>query len=295
MQELIREYLDYLAVEKGLTMNTLNSYRRDLSQFTSFLARKNRQIPGGLDRAAIYGFLEELKGRGRSTSTLARVLASVRSFCQFLLAEGYMESNPAFNLPTPRPEKKLPRVLSLEEVERLLTRPRNTEHPGRRDKAMLELLYACGLRVSELISLDQGDLDARAGILRCRGKGMKERLVPVGSLALESVGVYLVLTRPVFCRRSEEMALFLNQRGGRLTRQGFWKVLKKYVNLAGINGEVTPHTLRHTFATHLLENGADLRSVQEMLGHADIATTQIYTMVTREKIREIYDQTHPRA
>lgn len=203
--------------------------------------------------------------------------------------------NPAADLESPKTEKKLPRVMSPQEVDILLEQPDALHVTGIRDKAMLEVIYATGIRVSELMSLDVADINLDAGFIRCTGKGSKERMIPLGSVAVRHVDQYLNDGRPKLVRHSGESALFVNQHGKRLTRQGFWKILKKYARLAGINKEITPHTMRHSFATHLLENGADLRSVQEMLGHADISTTQIYTQVTGRKLRDVYEKTHPRA
>ncbi len=291
----LKNYIDYLAVEKGLSKNTLESYQRDLNKFIKYLNQQNLAKPELIDREALTSFFYMLKQNGYASSTISRSTASIRSFFNFLLQEGILTDNPALHLDSPKIEKKLPRVLSTDEVDQLLSQPKKSNHNGLRDKAMLELLYASGIRVSELISLDISDFEPQAGFLRCRGKGMKERIVPVGSLAIDHVNEYLNNSRALLLRTSNEPALFINNHGKRMTRQGFWKILKKYARQSDINGEITPHTLRHSFATHLLENGADLRSVQEMLGHSDISTTQIYTQVTRRRIREIYDQTHPRA
>ncbi len=295
MQKQMDNYTNYLAVEKGLARNTLDSYRRDLKKFLTFMRKQEVTAPGQVDREALNHFIATLKKEGFATSTITRCIASIRSFFNFLLQEGIIENNPALELESPKIEKKLPRVLSTKEIDKLLSQPRKSQHNGLRDKAMLELLYASGIRVSELVALDITDFDPHVGFLRCRGKGMKERIVPIGSVAINHVSEYLDNSRAKLLKKNGESALFVNHHGSRMTRQGFWKILKKYVRKSNINGEVTPHTLRHSFATHLLENGADLRSVQEMLGHSDISTTQIYTQITRRKIREIYDKTHPRA
>lgn len=296
---MIRSWLDpfshYLSVERGLARNTLESYRRDLRKFISFLEKGKITSPQKVDRPLITGYLLSLKEEGRAPSTISRNVASIRSFFNFLVQESALEDNPAQLIKAPRIEKKLPRVLTAKEVDRLLQQPRNDGQAGLRDKAMLELLYASGIRVSELVSLNVIDFSPEVGYLRCRGKGMKERIVPIGSMAVSCVLEYLHNCRPKMQKMNDEKALFLNHHGRRLTRQGFWKILKKYAQKSRINGEITPHTLRHSFATHLIENGADLRSVQEMLGHSDISTTQIYTQITRRKIREVYDKTHPRA
>jgi integrase/recombinase XerD len=295
METQINNYMNYLAVEKGLSKNTLESYRRDLLKFIAFMNQAQIRKPEEVNREALNFFIADLKKKGRATSTISRCIASTRSFFNYLLQEGLIAKNPTMELESPKLEKKLPRVLTTGEVERLLAQPLIGDHHGLRDKAMLELLYASGIRVSELVSLNISDFDPRVGFLRCSGKGMKERIVPIGSLAINSVNDYLAGSRNRLLKSNGETALFVNQHGNRMTRQGFWKILKKYARKTNINGEITPHTLRHSFATHLLENGADLRSVQEMLGHSDISTTQIYTQITRRKIREIYDQTHPRA
>lgn len=292
---MLDEYCNYLAVEKGLAGNTVESYRRDLNKYAAFVKKNKVENLILADRRLISSFLAELKNRGNATSTISRTVASLRSFYNFLLQEGMIENNPAHDLETPKIEKKLPNVLTTGEIDCLLGQPKPGQHNGLRDKAMLELLYASGIRVSELVSLDVNDFDSQVGYLRCRGKGMKERIVPVGSIAINYVLEYLNSTREKLCKDNGEKALFVNHHGSRMTRQGFWKLLKKYAQKSNINGAITPHTLRHSFATHLLENGADLRSVQEMLGHSDISTTQIYTHVTRRKIREVYDKTHPRA
>lgn len=295
METQINNYMNYLAVEKGLSKNTLESYRRDLLKFIAFMNQAQIRKPEEVNREELNFFIADLKKKGRANSTISRCIASTRSFFNYLLQEGLIAKNPTMELESPKLEKKLPRVLTTGEVERLLAQPLIGDHHGLRDKAMLELLYASGIRVSELVSLNISDFDPRVGFLRCSGKGMKERIVPIGSLAINSVNDYLAGSRHRLLKSNGETALFVNQHGNRMTRQGFWKILKKYARKTNINGEITPHTLRHSFATHLLENGADLRSVQEMLGHSDISTTQIYTQITRRKIREIYDQTHPRA
>ena len=243
----------------------------------------------------ILEYLAEQKQKGLAVSTLTRNLASIRSFYQYLLQEQIVQENPAGELESPRAEKRLPTVLSFKDIELLLEQPQPKGNIGMRDKAMLELLYATGIRVSELVSLNLDNVNLKMGFLKCDGKGNKERIVPLGSVAIKSLQEYLQNGRLKLLKQRDEKALFINQHGKRLTRQGFWKILKKYALRTGINAEITPHTLRHSFATHLLENGADLRSVQEMLGHADISTTQIYTQITRKKIKEIYNQTHPRA
>lgn len=295
MERILKDFIYYLSVERGLADNTLDSYQRDLIKYLQFLKKHGIKDYHEISRAYISQFLLEQKEKGLAPSTLTRNLASIRSFYNFLLREQIIQENPAAELESPRTEKKLPRVLSFKDMERLLEQPKTGEVIGLRDKAMLELLYATGIRVSELVSLSLNNVNIKMGFLRCDGKGNKERMIPLGSVAIKCLQDYLQYGRNKLIKQKDEKALFINQHGKRLTRQGFWKILKKYALKAGISTEITPHTLRHSFATHLLENGADLRSVQEMLGHADISTTQIYTQITRRKIKEIYDQTHPRA
>jgi len=295
MEKVLNDFIYYLSVEKGLATNTLESYQRDLKKFLSFLQKNGILDISEVSRKHITDFLMVEREKGLAASTITRNLASIRSFFNFLQKERFIAENPTVELESPRSEKKLPRVISFSDIEILLEQPPVGDVIGIRDKAMLELLYATGIRVSELVSLNINNINAKTGFLRCDGKGNKERMIPLGSLAIRSVQEYLKNGRQKLIKQKDEKALFINQHGKRLTRQGFWKILKKYAVKAGISAEITPHTLRHSFATHLLENGADLRSVQEMLGHADISTTQVYTQVTRKKIREIYNQTHPRA
>jgi len=294
MDLLIEEYLDYLGVERGLAANTLESYGRDLRQFSAYIKSRNASF-GELDRLDILTYLDGIKKQGKSTATVSRSLASIRSFFKFLSHEGKISTDPAAELDSPKVEKKLPSVLSLQDVEALLYKPDNTTPGGIRDRAMFEVLYATGIRVTELVSLTMSDVNLEAGFIKCLGKGNKERIVPLGSVAIKALHTYLTTGRTKLVRSREVRSLFVNHHGRQLTRQGFWKLLKKYARESGIDANITPHTLRHSFATHLLENGADLRSVQEMLGHADISTTQIYTHVTKTRLREIYDKAHPRA
>jgi integrase/recombinase XerD len=295
MEGYVNEFINYLAVERGLAQNTLESYGRDLHQFQIYLQNGNMEILKDSNRTTILSYLNSLQSKGRAVSTISRNLAAIKSFYQYLVRERYLEKDPAANLESPKLEKKLPKVLSITEVEELLKQPSGFLPAGLRDKAMLELLYATGIRVSELISLNISDVNLDMGYIKCYGKGAKERIVPLGSIAAKCVQDYVGKGRTKLVRTYEEPALFVNHHGNRLTRQGFWKIIKKYAQEADINKAITPHTLRHSFATHLLENGADLRSVQEMLGHADISTTQIYTHVTKNRLKEVYDKTHPRA
>lgn len=295
MDKLIERFIHYLAVERGLSQNTLESYQRDLIGYTNFLIKGGFLDVNQTRRASVIAYLAELQKNGRATTTISRNVASIRAFYGFLLHDGLIDGNPTANLESPKIEKRLPHVLSVQDVEALLDAPDLRESAGLRDKAMLELLYATGIRVSELVSLNTGDINLNMGFLKCYGKGAKERIIPLGSVALKFLQDYTDHSRQQLLRGKEETSLFLNHHGQRLTRQGFWKIIKKYAKQANIKKDITPHTLRHSFATHLLENGADLRSVQEMLGHADISTTQIYTHITKSRLKEVYAKTHPRA
>ncbi|MCL6625528.1 site-specific tyrosine recombinase XerD [Alicyclobacillus shizuokensis] len=295
MTQWIADFSDYLVVERGLAKNTLESYRRDLSTFLAYLENQCHVPVEGVTQQHILAYLASLRQQGRANSTISRNLASIRSFFHYLVATDVLSVDPTAHVDTPKIEKRLPKVLSVDEVERLLAAPNLQTVAGLRDRAMLELLYATGIRVSELVSLNVEDLNLAAGFVRCTGKGDKERVIPVGDIAVQVLSAYLQQSRPEFLRLTDDSALFLNHLGERMSRQGFWKLLKKYAKLAGIVKDITPHTLRHSFATHLLERGADLRAVQEMLGHADISTTQIYTHITRGRLRELYASSHPRA
>ncbi|MDK2930543.1 MAG: integrase/recombinase XerD [Bacillota bacterium] len=292
---LLDEFLAYLAVERGLAQNSLESYARDLNQFAKFVEESEGSSLDDVTQDTIIAYLAHLRRQGKATSSICRQLAAIRGLYRFLDREGKIQHDPTVNLGSPKQERRLPGVLNLEEVGRLLEMPGTHTPAGVRDRAMLEVLYATGMRVSELVSLDIGDLNVEMGYVRCLGKGSKERIIPVGRVASGWVEAYLRSARPRLVRSRAERALFVNARGRRMTRQGFWKIIKAYAAKAGIQKHVTPHTLRHCFATHLLENGADLRSVQEMLGHVDIATTQVYTHLARGKLKEIYDAAHPRA
>ncbi|KAF0994650.1 site-specific tyrosine recombinase XerD [Geobacillus sp. TFV-3] len=298
MEYELKDFLHYLTVERNLAHNTIVSYERDLKKYVRYLRQVEQlQAWGEVERLHILHFLKFLSEQGQSARTVARHLASIRSFHQFLLREKIAAQDPTVHIETPQFERTLPKVLSVEEVEALLAAPQASTPFGLRDKAMLELLYATGMRVSELVQLNLSDVHLTMGFVRCYGKGRKERIVPIGRMAIEALTHYLERGRPqlVNPRRRTTEALFLNHYGQRLTRQGFWKILKRLAKEAGIEKELTPHTLRHSFATHLLENGADLRAVQELLGHADISTTQIYTHVTKTRLKDVYKQYHPRA
>jgi len=296
MIELVDEFIDYLTVERGLANNTILAYQSDLHNFLGFLKERKLSSIQQVDKSLVVAFLLYLQKSGRATSTISRNLAVLKSFFQFLVAEKKIEKDPTVNLEAPKLEKKLPQVLTTNETELLLNQPNENDPIGLRDKAMLELLYATGIRVSELVSLNVSDVNLELGYVRCVGKGSKERIVPIGGMAVKYLRMYLEYGRHRLTRNAAtEEILFFNHYGGRLTRQGFWKIIKKYAKQAHIEKDITPHTLRHSFATHLLENGADLRSVQEMLGHADISTTQVYTHLTRSRLKEVYLKTHPRA
>ena len=304
-EALVLDFLAHLEFERGLSRNTLSAYRTDLLQFGEFLAGREREATEATARD-LSDFLAGLaEGDGQSngttsakpcsTATINRKAACLRSFYRHLRREELISDDPAGQLATPKRGRKLPEVLSYAEVQKLLAQPRGSEPTDLRDRALLELMYASGLRASETISLELGDLDLDAGVLRARGKGSKERLVPVGGKAVAAVRVYLRSGRPQLLRDHDERKLFLNFRGGPLTRQGLYKIVQGYAETAGLSGRMSPHTLRHSFATHLLTGGCDLRSVQEMLGHADLSTTQLYTHLSGEELKEVYFSAHPRA
>ena len=295
MEDTVGKFLESLEYEKGLSQNTLESYGADLRDYQMFLQDHSSETLIDVAPSTIVGYLMFLRRKGRSTATVARRLASIKSFYRFLLKEGYIDKDPSENLSSPSLERRLPKVLTLAEIERLLDQPDPSTPIGLRDKAILEVLYATGLRVSELTNLDLGDVDLREGFVRCIGKGSKERVVPLGEIAIASTRSYIENGRPTLIFDQKELSLFVNQNGGRMTRQSIWKLVKKYSERARIPKEVTPHTIRHSFATHLLEHGADIRAVQEMLGHADISTTQIYTHVTKDRLKDVYARSHPRA
>ena len=292
---LINEYLVYIKVEKGLSPRTVEAYARDLRRWGDYMSSRGKSSPAEVERVEMTLFLEELSGSGLSPRSLARVVATLRSFQRFLLEEGGFDGIAAADIPSPRHAHTLPRVLSQEEVGKLLEQPILKDPPGLRDRAILETLYGTGIRISELTGLDLEDIDLTEREMRVLGKGARERVVPVGDAAAASLQEYVGLGRAKLARSYSQRALFLNQRGGRLTRQGAWEVVKKYAKRAGLEGKMTPHTLRHSYATHLLENGADLRFIQELLGHASISTTQIYTHISKAKLRESYLKAHPHA
>ncbi|WP_090395923.1 site-specific tyrosine recombinase XerD [Natribacillus halophilus] len=297
MTPYIEEFLHYGLVERGFSDNTLASYRRDLYAYTEYLvATANIERWGDVQRHHIVDYLTLLKNESRSQASLARMTSSVRVFHQFLLREKVSDHDPADLIETPKAGRKLPVILTVAEVEALLTAAaKGNDAYAQRDTAMLELMYGTGLRVSELCALTLDDTHLEMGFVRCIGKGNRERIIPLGSKAIEALRTYWMKARPSLVKTQSHDILFVNRLGKPLSRQGFWKVLKKNVAAAGLHKTVTPHTLRHSFATHLVENGADLRVVQEMLGHADITTTQIYTHISRQHLRNIYHTYHPRA
>ena len=293
MNKYVSEYTDFLKIEKRQSQNTVESYRRDVSRFAKYLS--NNQL-GGSKTSDVRSFLVFLRNEeGLAPSSVARCLSSLKSFYNFLYVESLISENPIETISSPRPWRKLPNVMSVEEVDALITAPDINTLAGIRDLAMLELIYATGLRVSELVSLKMSAVDLEVGYLRSLGKGSKERVVPIGDVAKTAIESYVNNARPLFQKKRRSGDLFLTRRGNAMTRQGFWKILKKYSIKAKIEGAVSPHALRHAFATHLLERGADLRSVQMMLGHSDISTTQIYTHVLRQRMREVHERFHPRA
>ena len=297
MKERVNTFLNYLAVEKGFSGNTIVAYRNDLYQLIRFVEDSTEEHAWeNVNQQILSLFVLNLGKNGYSSTTIARKIASAKSLFSFLLEEGSIPENQAEDLVSPRIGRTLPTALSENEVNLLLKAPMEFhDREAPRDKAMLELLYATGMRVSELVSLNLSDINLSEGYIRCFGKGSKERLIPIHEAAVEDLTFYIDTTRNDLQRNKREQALFLNRRGDRLTRQGFWLILKGYADKVGIKSSVTPHTIRHSFATHMLRGGASLRQVQEFLGHASISTTQVYTHLTDEHLRQEYDQAHPRA
>jgi integrase/recombinase XerD len=296
-----RRFLDYLAVERGVSRNTLDAYRRDLRKYAAYLQRRGLTDATGADEAVVAGFVEWLsrtefdRGRRYRPASVARMLAAVRTLHAFLAREGEAAVDPAHSVGRPKIPRTLPKPLSVEEVAAILQTPGTADAAGLRDRAILESLYGAGLRVSELTALDVDDVDLDEGSVRVVGKGNKERVVPLGRFAVQALSAYLTRSRPSLAGPRSRAALFLNVRGGRLTRQGATLVLARAARQAGVAARVSPHVLRHSFATHLLEGGADVRVVQELLGHASLTTTQIYTLITSDRLREEYFTAHPRA
>lgn len=294
MDEKLAEFAEYLKNRKGASENTVLSYERDLKNFFGFLKEAGISKTNQVNRTNVIAYLYDMEKKKRAAATISRNIASLRAFFHFLIYIGDMENNPTSELETPKIEKKFPEILSLEKVELLLEQPKNSGEKGIRDKAMLELLYATGIRVTELIQLKTADVNFSLEYIKCNGNE-KTRIIPLGSKAIQALEVYINQVRQSMIRDPEETTLFVNCSGKPMTRQGFWKIIKAYAKKAGIQEEITPHMLRHSFAVHLIQNGADLQSVQEMLGHSDISTTQVYARLNKSKLKEVYAKTHPRA
>lgn len=294
MADLLEQYQNYLAQEKHASSNTLASYLRDLHQFEAYLSEYGNADLRKVKQPVVNDYVAWMSGRGKSAATVTRSIASLKSFYAFLQMNGEVKSNPVKGVAAVRVQRKFPEILTNKEVELFLDQPKCTDAKGYRDHAMLELLYATGIRVSELIDLNVDDVSLSAGFIRCESKG-KERIIPLYPAAIKALSDYIKEVRPQLIADPDETALFVNMNGERMSRQGFWKIVKHYQELAGISKDITPHTLRHSFAVHLLENGADLHAIQEMLGHADISSTQIYTHVVKKQLKDIYQKAHPRA
>ncbi|MFZ1948237.1 MAG: site-specific tyrosine recombinase XerD [bacterium] len=294
MVDLLREFTGWLATERGVSANTVTAYEGDLKKYIEFLAGAGKPSAAAAVSADVHAYLSFLSECGMSPASVRRETSSLRAFHRFLVAEGYGAKDPTADVVTPRIWRRVPKALTQPEVERLLGQPDVAKPLGLRDKAMLEFTYATGMRVSEVVGFRAHDLNTEGAYARCFGKGSRERIVPVGSIALRWVGAYVESVRPAILKGRSEETLFLNWRGKPLTRMGFWKILRAYAIAAGLGSRVSPHVLRHSFATHLLEGGADLRDVQELLGHSDISTTQMYTKVYMEYLREVIIEYHPR-
>ena len=294
MNTYVKEYTSFMTDIRHKSLNTVESYKRDVTQYISYLDGTGVTDISSTTKTTVLSYLLYLQKEGRASSTVSRTLASLRSYYLFMMQNGVVKSNPTSNLEAPHVEKKIPKILLGEEVEILLEQPKNCDNKGIRDKAMLELLYATGIRVSELINLDVSDVNVPMSFVRCKG-GKKERIIPMGHQAKDALENYINNVRKYMVKDENETALFVNCSGARLSRQGFWKLIKYYQHIAGIETDITPHTLRHSFAAHLLENGADLHSIQEMMGHADISSTQVYSRMMNSKIKDVYAKAHPRA
>jgi integrase/recombinase XerD len=296
MKDLIEEFLNYLSVERGLSDNTINAYRRDLYKYAKYLEEGRKRLHfDEVDKSDIRDYMMIQKEKGLSANSVSRNLVAIKVLHRFLVRDKYIKEDVSSILESPKLWKHLPQILSLSEIEQMLEKPNLRNWMGIRDKAVLELMYATGVRVSELVNLEVGNINLEVGFIKCIGKGNKERVIPLGRKAQEALRRYITKTRPRLLKTdSANKYLFLSRLGKKISRQSFWKIIKKYALLAGIKKDITPHTLRHSFATHLLERGADLRIVQEMLGHADISTTQIYTHVDKERLKSIHHKYHPR-
>jgi integrase/recombinase XerD len=291
---LISEFETYLKDEKQVSSNTLVSYLSDVNQFSRYINKKGNKSITDVKKEDVSEYVQWIKKSGKSVATMSRCVASLKCFFGFLKSRGEISSNPCEQIALDKQKRKLPQILTSKEVELFLEQPDSSDIKGIRDKAMLELLYATGIRVSELIALDMSDLNLSAGIIRCRNKD-KVRFIPLYSVAIKAIAEYTENVRSNMIADKNEEALFVNMNGSRMSRQGFWKIVKSYQQKAGIEKEITPHTLRHSFAAHLLENGADLQSIQEMLGHADISSTQVYAKIIKKQLKDIYNKAHPRA
>jgi integrase/recombinase XerD len=294
MRHLIDDFLNYLSVEKGLAVNSISAYRRDLNKYIKYLQKEKMSSIKAIKRSHITSFMHRLKDNGLNSNSIARAVVAIKMFHRFLVNEGYLKDDVTSVLSLPKLWRKLPDVLSRQEVDRLLDAPNVRRRIGVRASAALELMYATGMRVSEIANLKLADLNLDMRFVKCMGKGQKERIVPLGSYACSSLLRYIKKVRPGLIKSPGEPYLFLSRLGKKMSRQTFWKTIKLYSQKARINKEITPHTLRHSFATHLLERGADLRTVQEMLGHSDISTTQIYTHINKERLKQIHRKFHPR-
>lgn len=293
MERCINEFEIFLRDQRKLSLNTLQAYKRDLKYFGIYLKNQNIEHYYYVSSVDLLTYVIHLKKEGKANATLSRNIATIRTFYSFLNNKGYIKHNPSLELESPKAEKKIPAVLTLQEVEKLISKPDTRTSIGKRDKAMIELLYATGIRVTELISLNLSDINTTMGYIRCKGTS-KSRVIPLGSMASKAVDVYMKEGRNQLVDEVNE-ALFVNYYGKRITRQGFWKVVKRYSEEAGIDKNIAPHTLRHSFALHLVQNGADLKAVQEMMGHSDLTTTQIYLEMSNSKIKDVYEKAHPRA
>lgn len=293
MSEQLRLFIEYLSQERNMSENTIESYARDVRQYAEYLENHGLFAFSDAGETTAMTYLLTLQNQGKSNSTVSRSLSSIRALYQYLLNHGSVRKDPTLNIEAPKSEKRFPEVLSLKEVEKLLNQPDSQCEAGLRDRAMLELLYATGMRVTELISLNVEDVRSDLGFIRCQGKN-GGRIIPIGTMAVSAINDYVKQVRGTLTD-SGEKALFVNYQGSRLTRQGFWKIIKRHTKDANIRKEITPHTLRHSFATHMIQNGADLKSLQEMMGHSDISSTQMYVQMMEKKLKDVYMKSHPRA
>lgn len=295
MNEQIEDFLHNLKIERGLADNTVSAYRQDLAEFSSFLVSEKITRLANVDQLVILNFLKQQQASGKARNSVTRMVSTLRHFFRYLVQTEKLGVDPMAEIRAPKRGRSLPQVLTTDEVDALLAAPDTGNKYGIRDRAMLEVMYATGLRVSELVHLKMGELHLEMGLIQTLGKGNKERIIPIGDVAIDWIERYLNQSRPLLLKQRKSPYLFLNAHGSGLSRQSIWQKIQQYVSLAGIKKHVTPHTLRHSFATHILENGADLRIVQELLGHSDISTTQIYTHISKRRLTEVYRRAHPRA